>query len=76
MKTSIFILLTVGLSFFLCSFSESQSKTYLLTVKLEKLQNSKGVVQFALYNKDGSIPDEDYKNYYRLEKAKIVNGKS
>ena len=47
-----------------------------LTVKVEKLQNSKGVVQFALYNKDGSIPDEDYKNYYRLEKAKIVNGKS
>lgn len=76
MKTSIFILLTVGLSFFLCSFSESQSKTYLLTVKVEKLQNSKGVVQFALYNKDGSIPDEDYKNYYRLEKVKIVNGKS
>jgi len=76
MKTSIFILLTVGLCFFLCSFSESQSKTYLLTVKVEKLQNSKGVVQFALYNKDGSIPDEDYKNYYRLEKAKIVNGKS
>lgn len=76
MKASIFIFLTVGLSFFLCSFSESQSKTYSLTVKVEKLQNSKGVVQFALYNKDGSIPDEDYKNYYRLEKAKIVNGKS
>lgn len=76
MKASIFIFLTVGLSLFLCSFSESQSKTYSLTVKVEKLQNSKGVVQFALYNKDGSIPDEDYKNYYRLEKAKIVNGKS
>lgn len=76
MKASIFIFLTVGLSFFLCSFSESQSKTYSLTVKVEKLQNSKGIVQFALYNKDGSIPDENYKNYYRLEKAKIVNGKS
>lgn len=76
MKASIFIFLTTGLSFFLCSFSESQSKTYSLTVKVEKLQNSKGVVQFALYNKDGSIPDEDYKNYYRLEKAKIVNDKS
>ncbi len=76
MKASILILLTVGLSFFLCSFSESHLETYSLTVKVEKLQNSKGVVQFALYNKDGSIPDEDYKNYYRLEKAKIVNGKS
>lgn len=58
MKASILILLTVGLSFFLCSFSESHLETYSLTVKVEKLQNSKGVVQFALYNKDGSIPDE------------------
>lgn len=47
-----------------------------IAVKVEKLQNSKGVVQFALYNKDGSIPDEDYRNYYRLEKAKIGNGKA
>ena len=76
MKASIFIFLTVGLSFFLCSFSESQSKTYSLTVKVEKLQNSKGVVQFALYNKDGSIPDEDYKNYYRLGSLKISMGLS
>src|SRR5690606_21029138 len=76
MKASIFILLTIGLSLFLYSFSVNQEETFSLTVKVEKLQNSKGVVQFALYNKDGSIPDEDYKNYYRLEKAKIVNGKS
>lgn len=76
MKATIFIILTVGLCFFLCSFSGNQAETYTLTVKVENLRNSKGVVQFALYNKDGSIPDEDYKNYYRLEKAKIVNGKS
>ena len=62
--------------FFLCSFSENQAETYILTVMVENLRNSKGVVQFALYNKDNSIPDEDYKKYYRLEKAKIVNGKS
>lgn len=76
MKATIFIILTVGLCFFLCSFSENQAETYILTVKVENLRNSKGVVQFALYNKDNSIPDEDYKKYYRLEKAKIVNGKS
>jgi len=76
MKASIFILLTIGLSLFLYSFSGNQEETFSLTVKVEKLRNSKGVVQFALYNKDGSIPDEDYKHYYRLEKAKIVNGKS
>lgn len=76
MKTSIFILLTVGLAFFLSSFSENQLETYSLTVKVENLQNSKGVVQYALYNKDGSIPDEDYKNYYQLERAKNANAKS
>lgn len=76
MKATIFIILTVGLCFFLCSFSGNQAETYTLTVKVENLRNSKGVVQFALYNKDNSIPDEDYKKYYQLEKAKIVNGKS
>ncbi|HQS25375.1 MAG TPA: DUF2141 domain-containing protein [Sediminibacterium sp.] len=76
MKVSIIILLTLGLGFFLSSSSESQPEAYSLTVKVEQLQNSKGVVQFALYNKEGSIPDEDHKNYYRIEKAKIVNGKS
>lgn len=76
MKATIFIILTVGLCFFLCSFSGNQTETYTLTVKVENLRNSKGVVQFALYNKDNSIPDEDYKKYYQLEKAKIVNGKS
>lgn len=76
MKGSIIILLTLGLGLFQSSFSESQPEAYSLTVKAEQLQNSKGVVQFALYNKEGSIPDEDYKNYYRIEKAKIVNGKS
>ncbi|QIG88168.1 DUF2141 domain-containing protein [Chryseobacterium sp. POL2] len=76
MKATIFIILTVGLCFFLCSFSENQAETYILTVKVENLRNSKGVVQFALYNKDNSIPDEDYKKYYRLEKAKIGNGKA
>ncbi|OJV48576.1 MAG: hypothetical protein BGO40_04920 [Chryseobacterium sp. 39-10] len=69
-------MLTVGLCFFFCSFSENQAKTNTLTVKVENLRNSKGVVQFALYKKDNSIPDEDYKKYYQLEKAKIVNGKS
>jgi len=70
MKATIFIILTVGLCFFLCSFSGNRAETYALTVKVEKLQNSKGVVQFALYNKDGSIPDEDYRNYYRLERKR------
>jgi len=42
----------------------------------KNLRNSKGVVQFALYNKDGSIPDEDYENYYKILKGEIVKGSS
>jgi uncharacterized protein (DUF2141 family) len=40
------------------------------------LRNSKGTVQITLYNKDGSIPDEHYKNYFKMEKVNITNGKS
>ena len=76
MKATIFIILTVGLCFFLCSFSGNRAETYTLTVKVEKLQNSKGVVQFALYNKDGSIPDEQYKNYYKIQTTNIESGKA
>ncbi|CAG0987048.1 hypothetical protein FLAV_02095 [Flavobacteriales bacterium] len=50
--------------------------TYQLTVQVNDLKNNKGVVQFALYNKDGSIPDEDYENYYKIVKGEIVNGSS
>lgn len=60
---------------FLSSFS-SIKEEYSLTIEVENLRNSKGVLQVALYNKEGSIPDEIFKKYYRLEKAKIVNGKS
>lgn len=44
-----------------------ENDTHSLTIKVEKLQNSKGVVQFVLYNKDGSIPDEKFKKYYRKQ---------
>lgn len=47
-----------------------------LTVEVENLQNSKGEVQFALYNTDGSIPDEHYKNYFKMDKSRIENGKA
>ncbi len=49
-------------------------ETYSLTVKVNKLQNSEGVVQFALYNKDGSIPDQHYEKYYKMETSSISDG--
>lgn len=51
------------------------SNTHTLTVEVQGLRNNKGVVVFALYNKDGSLPDEHYKKYYKKAvKAIEANG--
>ena len=73
--------LTIVISSFLLlliitSFSNQAEKTFSLTVNVEKLRNSEGIVQFVLYNKEGSIPDENFKKYYKIVKANIVNGSS
>lgn len=76
MKTVITILIPFALSLTLYSFVKPNAETFSLTVEVKNLRNSKGVVQFALYNKDGSIPDEDYENYYKILIGEIVNGSS
>lgn len=73
--------LTIVISSFLLlliitSFSNQAEKTFSLTVNVEKLRNSEGIVQFASYNKEGSIPDENFKKCYKIVKANIVNGSS
>ncbi len=80
MKKALIIIL-LQLAFLLIS-STTESKSlqttpiYPLTVEVNNLQNSNGVVQFALYNEPDSFPDEHYKKYYRKLTAKIVNGAS
>jgi uncharacterized protein (DUF2141 family) len=71
-------ILIIQVFVFLVLFSsfQKQEKTYPLTVKVMDLRNSKGVVQFALYNTEDSFPDEHYKKYYRKQTAKIANGAS
>lgn len=69
-----FLVFLVGYSF---TFkNEHKSETYSLTIEVKNLRNAKGIVQFALYNKDGSIPDEDYENYYKILKGEIISGSS
>jgi len=54
------------------SIELSENRTgFSLTVMVTELRNSKGVVQFALYNKDESIPDENYNNYFLRVSRKI-----
>jgi len=44
---------------------QNNEETYSLTIIVKDLRNSTGVVQFALYNKKGSVPDEKYQKYYK-----------
>jgi len=60
------------IAFTMLSFNRStHEETYSLTIKVEGFRNSKGEVLFALYNKDGSIPDEKYENYFKKGISKI-----
>lgn len=73
-KLRILILAIIVLIF--SSFNREKGGNFSLTVEVKDLQNSKGVVQFALYNKDGTIPDEDYKKCCKILKEKIQKGSS
>jgi len=58
----------------LCSsFAKRASIGMSLTIKVDNLKNSGGIVQAALYNKDGSIPDETFKKCIKIKKTRIVN---
>lgn len=75
MKTIFNTLLVISLTMLITSFSDRRPENaYSLTVEVTGLRDSDGILQFALYNKEGSIPDEHYRNYYRLLKTGITNG--
>jgi uncharacterized protein (DUF2141 family) len=77
MKTVFLAIAILFLTFLLSSYTfQNEKATYCLTIEVKNLRNSKGIVQFALYNKDGTIPDEKYENYYKIFKNKIINGSS
>lgn len=68
-------ILAMGAIIILTSFQTfSVENTFSLEVRVDDLRNSKGVVQFALYNQDGTIPDEKFKHYYRKGTTEINNG--
>jgi len=70
------IVLTSFYTLFSFISSKEVIKTHSLTVKVHGLRNAKGHVQFSLYNKDGSIPDEDYEKYYQQKNGIIINHSS
>jgi uncharacterized protein (DUF2141 family) len=76
MKIVIIAIIAFALSLTRHSFANPNADTYSLTVEVKNLRNAKGIVQFSLYNKEGSIPDKDYKNYYKILKGEIIDGSS
>jgi uncharacterized protein (DUF2141 family) len=76
MKGAIKILLSFLTILMLSSFSNQKQETCSLTVDVSGLRNSKGTVQFALYNREDAFPDEHYKKYFKKLTGKIVNGTS
>ena len=54
----------------LSNYSQGQ-ESYSLTVNVSDLRNSNGNILFLLYNKDGTIPDQKIKNYYKKEVGTI-----
>lgn len=58
------------------SFSIQKQETCSLTIDVSDLRNSEGTVQFTLYNRADSFPDEQYKKYFKKLNGKIENGAS
>ena len=75
MKFKSIILMVICISFSSFSYADN-AELYSLIVSVDGLRNSKGIVQFSLYNQDDTIPDEEYKKYYKIEIGKIINGSS
>lgn len=66
----------ISVVLFVILMANSKTNTYSLSIKVENLHNSKGTAVFALYNKEGSIPDEKLKKYYKKEQVTIVDKKA
>lgn len=70
------IIIVASVSLMLLSFISQKKETCSLTVQVSELRNSKGTVQFALYNREDAFPDEHYKKYFKKLTGEIVNGAS
>jgi uncharacterized protein (DUF2141 family) len=76
MKGAIRILQSFLTIVLLSSLSIQKQESYSLTIDVSELRNSKGTVQFALYNREDAFPDEHYEKYFKKLTGKIVNGAS
>lgn len=76
MKNALIIIQLQMIFLLLTSFHKKEEPKPALTIKVNNLRNSNGVVQYTLYTTPDGFPDEHYKKYYRKSTAKIENGNS
>jgi uncharacterized protein (DUF2141 family) len=75
MKKSIIAITLLSVLVSLYSFTTTE-ENYSLTIKVNDLKNAIGVVQFSIYNKDKTIPDEKHENFYLQKTATIKGGQA
>lgn len=75
-KQVVMLFTTCFLFFYAENHKDKDTYNYNLNVTVENLRNSKGLVLFAIYNKDGSIPDENFEKYYKIQKEKIIDNRA
>ena len=56
--------------------SQNSVETFSLTITVDDLHNSIGVVQYSLYNTEGCFPDEHYEKQIKQLNTKIVSNSS
>jgi len=71
MKRVVLLSIAAILVILISSF-KTEEQRHSLVVKVDGLRNNVGVLQFTLYNKDGSVPDEKFKKYYKM-KVGVIN---
>jgi len=60
----------------LSSFAEKTPNAHNLTITVNDLKNNTGSLQFTLYNKEGSIPDEHFEKFHLQLTSPITNNSS
>tara|TARA_R110000796_G_C14570566_1_gene435702 strand:- start:2480 stop:2923 length:444 start_codon:yes stop_codon:yes gene_type:complete len=64
-------IMILGIVLFVSLLTHTTANTNSLTVTVKDLQNSEGTAIFALYNKEGTIPDEKFGSYFKKGKVKL-----
>ncbi len=76
MKTIKLILIAAMAGITSSAISQNSVETFSLTITVDGLRNSTGVVQYSLYNTEGCFPDEHYEKQIKQMNTKIVNNSS